>query len=84
MFIQAIRLLPAREFPLTELAINHFRSQWRIEFGGDPIRCSIYREVSDGLAPAGLYTIYPYFLPRPKQFLTTYLNRVLSLLYLVF
>ena len=59
--IQAIRLLPAREFPLTELAINYFRSQWRIEFGGDPTRCSVYREVSNGLAPAGIEYYLPLF-----------------------
>ena len=59
--IHEIRLLPAREFPLTEPAINHFRSQWRIEFGGDPTRCSVYREVSNGLAPAGIEYYLPLF-----------------------
>ncbi|NJO15440.1 MAG: transcription-repair coupling factor [Thioploca sp.] len=59
--IHEIRLLPAREFPLTEPAINHFRSQWRTEFGGDPMRCSVYREVSNGLAPAGIEYYLPLF-----------------------
>ena len=78
--IQAIRLLPAREFPLTEPAINHFRSQWRIEFGGDPTRCSVYREISNGLAPAGVEYYLPLFfattqtifdyLPKPSVIAT--------------
>ena len=49
-----IRLLPAREFPLTPESIARFRSQWRAHFEGDPTGCPIYRDVSQNLLPAGI------------------------------
>jgi len=52
--IEQLRLLPAREFPLDTAAISNFRQQWRVRFEGDPNRCPIYRDVSQGLAPAGI------------------------------
>jgi len=55
----SIRLLPAREFPLDEPGIRHFRRQFRITFEGDPQASSIYRDVSQGIAPPGI----EYFLP---------------------
>jgi len=59
--VEAIRLLPAREFPLTKEAIAQFRSQWRIEFGRDPTRCPVYQDVSAGLAPGGVEYYLPLF-----------------------
>ncbi len=59
--VTEIRLLPAREFPLTDAAINQFRNQWRSVFGGNPTRCSVYQEVSIGLAPAGIEYYLPLF-----------------------
>jgi transcription-repair coupling factor (superfamily II helicase) len=52
--VPEIRLLPAREFPLTPESIALFRSQWRVHFEGDPTTCPIYRDVSQSLAPAGI------------------------------
>ena len=49
-----IELLPAREFPIDGDAIKAFRARWRTRFEGDPNRCPIYRDVSQGLAPAGI------------------------------
>ena len=49
-----IRLLPAREFPLNEDSITEFRGRWRNRFEGDPQSCVVYRDVSNGLAPAGV------------------------------
>jgi transcription-repair coupling factor (superfamily II helicase) len=57
----AVRLLPAREFPLTEEAIARFRQNWRARFEGDPTGCPIYRDVSQGLAPAGVEYYLPLF-----------------------
>ncbi|MGB7541070.1 MAG: transcription-repair coupling factor, partial [Burkholderiales bacterium] len=54
-----IRLLPAREFPLDEAGRNRFRSQFRETFEGDPSRSNVYKDVSNGVAPAGI----EYFLP---------------------
>lgn len=54
-----LSLLPAREFPLDEAGIRTFRQAYRASFEGDPQQSTIYRDVSDGLAPPGI----EYFLP---------------------
>ena len=59
-----VRLLPAREFPLTEASIAHFRGAWRARFEGDPHECPIYREVSEGRSPAGIEYYLPLFFER--------------------
>ncbi len=59
--IGEIRLLPAREFPLTNGAIAEFRTKWRSEFSGDPTRCPMYQDVTSGLAPAGIEYYLPLF-----------------------
>ncbi len=64
--VEEIRLLPAREFPMTEEAIGLFRQQWREAFGGDPMRAPIYREVSAGHAPAGLEYYLPLFFQETR------------------
>ncbi len=56
-----IRLLPAREFPFKGEAISAFRSRWRDRFAGDPQNCVVYRDVSNGLAPAGVEYYLPLF-----------------------
>ena len=56
-----IRLLPAREFPLHEKAISEFRGRWRDRFEGDPQNCVVYKDVSNGLAPAGIEYYLPLF-----------------------
>ena len=62
--IDAIHLLPAREFPLTEDAITQFRQAFRQRFEGDPNRRPIYRDISRGLAPAGIEYYLPLFFDR--------------------
>lgn len=57
--VDQIRLLPAREFPLDEAGRTRFRSSFREIFEGDPSRASIYKDVSNGIASAGV----EYFLP---------------------
>jgi transcription-repair coupling factor (superfamily II helicase) len=52
--VTRIRLLPAREFPLTPDAIALFRSQWRQHFEGDPNASAVYRDVSQGSSPPGI------------------------------
>jgi transcription-repair coupling factor (superfamily II helicase) len=52
--INAIQLLPAREFPVTDDSITLFRQQFREHFEGDPQRSLIYREVSAGNMPGGI------------------------------
>ncbi len=59
--VERIELLPAREFPLTKDAIILFRKQFRETFSGDPQNASVYRDVSNGLAPAGIEYYLPLF-----------------------
>ncbi|WP_172200284.1 transcription-repair coupling factor [Niveibacterium sp. COAC-50] len=56
-----IRLLPAREFPLDEKGRTAFRARFREVFEGDPSRSPIYKDVSNGLAPAGIEYYLPLF-----------------------
>ncbi len=62
--VNEIRLLPAREFPLDEAGIARFRQQFRETFEGDPTRRQLYKDVSNGLAPAGIEYYLPLFFER--------------------
>ena len=44
--VPEIRVLPAREFPLTPTAIERFRGNWRARFEGSPQDSPLYRDVS--------------------------------------
>ncbi len=59
-----IELLPAREFPMTEPGITHFRQAFRRIFEGDPRKQIVYNEVSDGNTPAGTEFFFPLFFER--------------------
>jgi len=59
--VESIRLLPAREFPLTEDAIKHFRQSFRLEFEGDPAKATIYKDVTEGIASPGIEYYLPLF-----------------------
>src|SRR5258708_2018412 len=59
-----IRLLPAREFPMDEAGRNQFRRSFRDSFEGDPSRSRIYKDVSNGVAPAGIEYYLPLFFER--------------------
>ncbi|HEY1892634.1 MAG TPA: transcription-repair coupling factor [Steroidobacteraceae bacterium] len=59
--LDSVRLLPAREMPLDAEAVKEFRRRFRTRFEGDPNRTTIYRGVSEGLAPAGIEFYLPLF-----------------------
>lgn len=59
--IDSIRLLPAREFPLTPDAIERFRTQWFQHFNGEANRSPLFRDVCHGFAPAGIEYYLPLF-----------------------
>ena len=59
--VAEIRLLPAREFALDDKARTRFRQRFREEFEGDPSRSTIYKDVSNGIAPAGIEYWLPLF-----------------------
>jgi transcription-repair coupling factor (superfamily II helicase) len=63
-----VRMLPAREFPLTAEAIQRFRQAFRARFEGDPQRSAIYRDVSRGLAPGGIEYYLPLFFESTTTF----------------
>ncbi|MGB5260680.1 MAG: transcription-repair coupling factor [Gammaproteobacteria bacterium] len=57
----AIRILPAREFPFDESSIKLFRRRFRATFEGDPQARPIYREVSKRITPTGIEYYLPLF-----------------------
>jgi transcription-repair coupling factor (superfamily II helicase) len=59
--VQEIRLLPAREFPAGEPGRNKFRSRFRDFFEGDASRIALYKDVSNGILPAGIEYYLPLF-----------------------
>jgi transcription-repair coupling factor (superfamily II helicase) len=59
--VSEVRMLPAREFPLDEEGRAHFRESFRERFEGDPSKSRIYKDVSNGVAPAGVEAYLPLF-----------------------
>ena len=59
--VTEIRMLPAREFPLDEEGRAHFRECFRERFEGDPTKSQVYKDVSNGIAPAGVEAYLPLF-----------------------
>lgn len=59
--VDSIRLLPGREFPLTDEAIKRFRERWHGQFDTDHRRCPVYQDVTQGIAPAGIEYYLPLF-----------------------
>nr|WP_245540518.1 transcription-repair coupling factor [Solimonas variicoloris] len=71
--VDAIRLLPAREFPTDKEGIETFRRRYREYFPGDPSRSRIYAEVSKGLLPGGIESWQPLFFADGTALLSDYL-----------
>ena len=59
--VPEIRLLPAREFPLDDAGRTHFRQRFRETFEGDPAKSGIYKDISSGIASAGIEYYLPLF-----------------------
>nr|WP_239995794.1 transcription-repair coupling factor [Nitrincola tibetensis] len=68
--IERIRLLPAKEFPFNTDSIRQFKQRWRERFDVDFTLCPVYRDVSDGVTPAGI----EYHLPLFFETLATLFN----------
>jgi transcription-repair coupling factor (superfamily II helicase) len=71
---ESVRLLPAREIPLDAEAVRGFRRRYRSRFEGDVTRQSIYRGVSEGMAPPGIEFYLPLFFDAAAS-LSDYLPR---------
>lgn len=80
--LEHIKLLPAKEYPLTPAAIELFRQNWRIQFSGNPKEALIYQRISNGESVAGveyylslfyqeLSTFFDYLPPTTELILTT-------------
>ncbi|TFW19050.1 transcription-repair coupling factor [Massilia arenosa] len=59
--VREVRLLPGREFPMDEAARTAFRSRWRERFEGDPSRSVVYKDITSGIASAGIEYYLPLF-----------------------
>jgi len=59
--IDSIRILPAREVPMSAEGIATFRRNWRLAFEGRPTASSVFEDISDGLAPPGIEYYLPLF-----------------------
>jgi len=59
--VSEVRLLPAREFPLDDEGRARFRDAFRERFEGDPTKSRVYKDVSNGVAPAGVEAYLPLF-----------------------
>lgn len=60
--IEKIALLPAKEFPMHDEAIELFREQWRSQFSGNPMNCPTYQDISEGICTPGIEYYLPLFI----------------------
>lgn len=66
--IDAIQLLPAHEYPLTEDSITHFRQQWRARFTGNPAESPVYQQISKSQPIGGIEYYLPLFFEETATF----------------
>ena len=59
--VPEVRLLPAREFPMDDKGRTRFRQKFREAFEGDPAKSGVYKDVSQGIASAGIEYYIPLF-----------------------
>ena len=59
--LKEIRLLPAKEVPMTEKGVERFRQAFRHTFTGNPLKSTIYQDVSEGICPPGIEYYMPLF-----------------------
>ena len=70
--VNEVPLLPPPQFPLDEDGQTTFRRNFRARFEGDPSRSRLYKDVSSGIAPAGVEYYLPLFFDH-TAILTDYL-----------
>ncbi len=59
--VDAVKLLPAREFPLTDAAMRTFRDRLRERFPIDVRHCPLYQDMKQGVTPGGIEYYLPLF-----------------------
>ncbi|NOQ63673.1 MAG: transcription-repair coupling factor [Methyloprofundus sp.] len=60
--VETIQLFPAREFPFSDDAINHFRLAFREAFPDNYQQNTLYQDVSKGITPSGIEAYLPLFV----------------------
>src|SRR5690349_2772484 len=64
--VDDVRLLPAREFPLTEESAKAFRAALRERFTIDIRRCPLYQDIKEGATPTGIEYYLPLFFAQTE------------------
>ena len=59
--INSIKLLPAKEFPLSDEAIENFCQSWRYNFDGNPLKCPVYENLISNKNHPGIEYYLPLF-----------------------
>ena len=78
--VTEVRLLPAREFPLDEAATKRVRGMLRERFPIDPRRCTLYQDLKEGGAPAGIEYYLPMFFDSTASLFDYFASDALCLL----
>lgn len=67
--VEQIALLPAREFPLNQAGIDHFRQAFRKTFDVNPADCMVYQSISKQQVAAGIEYYLPLFFDQTETLL---------------
>jgi len=67
--IDSLNIIPAKEVPLDENAIQYFRGRYRERFEGQPAQSKVYREISDGNSYGGIEYYLALFFEKTNDFL---------------
>ena len=71
--VECIDLLPAREYPCDDLALENFRRAFRLRFDVDTRNVMLYQDLRSGVHPQGLEQYLPLFY-EGTSFLLDYLE----------
>jgi transcription-repair coupling factor (superfamily II helicase) len=71
--VERIKLLPAREYPCDESALEEFRRAFRMRFDVDTRNVTLYQDLRAGVHPQGLEQYLPLFYEE-TSFLLDYLD----------
>jgi len=66
--VSDIRILPAKEFPTHQMAVELFRSHWREQFDASNAPESVYQQVTKQIWPAGIEYYLPLFFKECASF----------------
>lgn len=78
--ITELTLLPAREFPFDQEAIQRFSLNWKNIFHGNPLHCPLYQDVNQGILAQGLEYYFPLFFNLESANLFEYLPKNTTLI----